>query len=73
MREGGVGVTEGERGGGGGLQRGALGNRVTDIALRQPDIQSFSGYPGRSGIHESYHASDLRSTLNAIADKERMK
>lgn len=34
------------------FQRGALGNRVTDIALRQPDIQSFSGYPRRSGIYE---------------------
>jgi len=44
---------ERERGEGGGeLQRDALGNRVTDIALRQPDIQSFSGYPGRSDIHE---------------------
>jgi len=44
---------ERERGEGGGeFQRDALGNRVTDIALRQPDIQSFSGYPGRSDIHE---------------------
>lgn len=34
------------------LQRDALGNRVTDIALRQPDIRSLSEYPARSGIRE---------------------